>query len=181
MKKEWRNICDEYLKAFCDKHGFRVEDAYWIGDDPGTMAHIADYYIDMDDLRYDIDNDIEEGVFFEWYDFDDEIRELEQGLRAYEHISELKHIGYQRYCISGIFPYTEEEIEGIRKRVKRILRRKTGVFDSIRMLDPGHRLVVPISRWAAARSAASTLSRRYGIRYRVRRTSENEVTVYRLA
>ena len=59
-KTLWKDVCNEYLEAFCWKHGYTYDKYVWVGDDPGTVANIGDLFVGMDDIRYDIDNNIPE-------------------------------------------------------------------------------------------------------------------------
>ena len=52
IRDSWREVCDEYLLAFCEKHEYDYDDAYWVGDDPGTIACVADIFVGMDEMRY---------------------------------------------------------------------------------------------------------------------------------
>nr|WP_295440286.1 hypothetical protein [uncultured Prevotella sp.]DAV55020.1 MAG TPA: hypothetical protein [Caudoviricetes sp.] len=57
LKQNYENACNAYLKAFCDKHDFYYEDAYWCGDDIGGIADCSTYTFDMATIRTDIDED----------------------------------------------------------------------------------------------------------------------------
>lgn len=72
LNKDWKQICDEYVRQFCKKHGYDIEwdlknDLVWVRNDPGTIACVGDMFVDMEDIRYDIDNDIPEDKYEEWY------------------------------------------------------------------------------------------------------------------
>ena len=59
IRKDWEDICTKYVNAFIKKHNIEDDSWYWVGDNPGTILCICDYFISMDDLRYDIDNNIQ--------------------------------------------------------------------------------------------------------------------------
>ena len=67
IKDRWANICNEYLEKFCRKHKYNIDPYPWVGDDPGTVAMIGDLLVGMDNMRYDIDNNIPEDFFEKWY------------------------------------------------------------------------------------------------------------------
>lgn len=112
IKKQWKDICDEYLQMFADKHELELDDIdeyNWIGGDPGTIATPSDYFISMEDIRYDIDNDIPEDVFFKWYDYSLELHELD-----------LNNVNYSSY-VKGARPYDNNDIERIKSLKKKVM------------------------------------------------------------
>ena len=78
IKEQWREVSNEYLKAFCERTGINIEDAWWIGDDPGTIAQIGDYFVGIHEMRYLVDNNISPDVFFKWYDYSLDIHTLQE-------------------------------------------------------------------------------------------------------
>jgi hypothetical protein len=67
LRKDFNTARDNYAKAFCEKHEFVLEfDNYWIGE---CILGVSDYYVNLEDLMYDIDKDIDKGIFFKWYDY----------------------------------------------------------------------------------------------------------------
>jgi len=69
LKQNYENACNAYLEAFCKKHGFDRADSYWIGDRTGEIADVADYCADMSTIIDDIELDVPEEEFLEWYDY----------------------------------------------------------------------------------------------------------------
>lgn len=69
LKKKFGDACNEYLVKFCKKHGFDPECADWVGNDPGTIVSIGDYYFDFQDIKHDIDNNVPKGKMIEYYDY----------------------------------------------------------------------------------------------------------------
>lgn len=63
--------CMEYLRLFCEKHGYDYEDAKdsWIGDEVGGVACIGDYFTDIGVIIADIEMDAPEDEFIKWYDY----------------------------------------------------------------------------------------------------------------
>lgn len=74
MKKKYEEICNEYVYTFLKKHDFYEEEYdeysefYWVGE-VGTIIEVADYFIDFQDIKYDIDNDIPAPIYFKYYDY----------------------------------------------------------------------------------------------------------------
>lgn len=67
LKDYWRTICNLYLKQFCKKHDYLYEPDMWVVGDPGTIICINDFFVAMDDMRYDIDNNITPEMYEKWY------------------------------------------------------------------------------------------------------------------
>ena len=56
-----------YVLLFEEKHDLYFE--YWVADNDGTVGCFSnEYYIDFNDIRFDLDNEIPEGKFIKWYD-----------------------------------------------------------------------------------------------------------------
>lgn len=74
--------CNLYLHLFCTKHGFDADskDVCWVANDIGGVASIADYFVDMEVMRLDIDKEAPTDEFFQWYDYSVEAYSL--GLSA---------------------------------------------------------------------------------------------------
>jgi len=69
LKKSYEKITNEYLDLFIKKHDFNIEDGYWVGKQVGGVIMIGDYYFNFDDIRLDIDLNVEEKTIFDWYEF----------------------------------------------------------------------------------------------------------------
>jgi hypothetical protein len=69
LKQNYENACNAYLRAFCKKHGFDYEPDAWVAGEAGTVACVADYYVDMQTIIVDIDGNAPESEFAEWYDY----------------------------------------------------------------------------------------------------------------
>jgi hypothetical protein len=65
LKKRYVEICDEYIKAFCEKHGMDFE--FWVAYQR-EVAGFGDWYITLSDIIYDIDNDCPKGMILAWYE-----------------------------------------------------------------------------------------------------------------
>lgn len=68
MKKRYIELANEYLKAFCERYDFHLEDTYWVADEPG-IAGIIDYYFNYDTIRYCVDNKVDWDTLIDWYDY----------------------------------------------------------------------------------------------------------------
>lgn len=63
--------CIEYLRLFCEKHGFDYDDAKdsWVGNEVGGITCVCDYFVDMGVIIADIEMDAQEHDFVEWYNY----------------------------------------------------------------------------------------------------------------
>ena len=66
LKEQFNKITEEYLSSFSKKHDLEFDG--WVGDRIGEIATFGDYFFNFDDIRYDLDNDIQKEIIFEWYD-----------------------------------------------------------------------------------------------------------------
>lgn len=57
----------EYIHIFEAKQDMFFE--YWAGDDVGAVACFGDLYYDFQDIRYDLENEIEKDLIIEWHDY----------------------------------------------------------------------------------------------------------------
>lgn len=102
IRANYENACNDYLDAFCQKHGF--SDRYWIANRIGEIADCNGFYsVDMADIRTDIDEDVEDGEFFRWYEYCIDVASA--GLTAPNYHSWLR----------GCPRYTKEEIKAMQK------------------------------------------------------------------
>lgn len=69
MKQNYEKDCNDYLRAFCEKHDFDFEDASWVGDDVGGIADCSSYTFSMATIRTDIDEDAPEEELLKHYDY----------------------------------------------------------------------------------------------------------------
>ena len=78
LRQCYETACNDYAKLFCHKHEYDFDPTDWVGLDIGTVLCLAEYYyINFQDIKYDIDNEVDRSVFFEWYNYDITMRMLE--------------------------------------------------------------------------------------------------------
>lgn len=120
IKERWLGVSNEYLKAFCERIGISIEDAWWIGDDPGTIAQIGDYFVGIHEMRYLVDNNISPDVFFKWYDYSLDIHTLQEEYHEIERFTSLKDINFESFAKGAPLPYSEVEIKTMGDSLKRL-------------------------------------------------------------
>ena len=121
LMNAWKEICNKYLKKFCDKHEYTYESDCWIHNDPGTIANIGDLFVSMENIRYDIDNDIPEEKFEKWY---------WKSLEVYELVGE-KYMNYENFCKGCPDYWTEDKLESIRKAKQRVIEAQDALEQEI--------------------------------------------------
>lgn len=78
--QDYNAIVGHYMAYFIQKQ-FDLEenqdvDYYWVADMIGTIVSVNDFFLNFDDIRYDIDSEQPKGLIFEWYDYMMEQHEL---------------------------------------------------------------------------------------------------------
>jgi hypothetical protein len=106
LKAYYEKACNDYLKAFCKKHGFYFSDAYWVADEVGTVAGVADYFFDMQTIIADIDAGADKYELIKWYDYCLEIQA--------EATTDYKN------WLKGCPRKSPEEIEGMKKHIEEL-------------------------------------------------------------
>lgn len=105
LKKDWEKLTNEYVKNFCEKHEISFEEEYmWVADVVGGIVNVGDYFIDFSIIKYDIDNNISEEKFDEWY---------WKSLEVYQ-ITEENYLSYESFCKGAPDKWTNEYLEKIR-------------------------------------------------------------------
>ena len=69
LKSMYATACNNYLEAFAEKHGFDIADCDWTANEPGGIASIGDYFVDMATIITDIDRDAPVDEWIRWYDY----------------------------------------------------------------------------------------------------------------
>lgn len=64
---EYSRICDAYIDEFVKKQGYEFD--YWIGGAGCIASFIEQYYFNMEDIVYDMNNDKPAGKIFKWQDY----------------------------------------------------------------------------------------------------------------
>jgi hypothetical protein len=114
------DACNDYAKAFAEKHEMDYSDSFWIGEDVGTILCIGDYSFNFQEIRYDIDYNIDKDEIIKYYDY---------CTRAYS-LGFKKIMNYENWC-KGCPRISEEsfakaekynkEIEEIKQELNRLI------------------------------------------------------------
>lgn len=67
LKYNYDEACNAYVKAFMNKHGY--DESYWVADEVGgKVCIIEQYFFDMQEIIFDIQNSLPKGLIFDWQD-----------------------------------------------------------------------------------------------------------------
>lgn len=92
LKQQYETLCNEYLKIFCEKQEVEFDPSDWVGGDVGEVIHIADCFLNFDEIRLDIDTDQPKGFIFKWYWEDlDGYYKTKQRINYRNYIKGLRH------------------------------------------------------------------------------------------
>lgn len=111
LKDRFSEVANEYLKEFCEKHDYDLENAAWVGQSCEEVAVCGDDYYNLYDIRYDIDNDVPVGEIEDWTEYCLRLLELECP----------NTINFPSWAKGAPKPYSEvmlNEIERAKKRVE---------------------------------------------------------------
>jgi len=115
--------CNMYLLLFCEKHGYGYEEDAWVGNAPGGVALVGDYYVGMDTIKTDIDMDAPEEEFLKWYDYNIEAGDFNLTTPNFE--------SWLRGC-PRTSPETFKKLRGMREELKTLIneeRERTGEYE----------------------------------------------------
>ena len=77
LKQRFEDVCSEYIERFEKKHGYEFN--FWVGSEVGGIACFCDqYYFNLSDITYDINNKCKKNEIFEWQDY--QLDETNEGI-----------------------------------------------------------------------------------------------------
>lgn len=109
VKRKYEDACNDYLKLFCEKHGFDYEEAVksWVADEVGGVCWLSDFAISFEDMKTDIDMDAPKEEYWSYHEYAVEAYGLGFNCPNYKN--------WTRGCPR----LSEEQIESIRKAKNR--------------------------------------------------------------
>ncbi len=132
LKEQFKLICNEYMFRFAKKQGISWdkfdETNCWVADAPGTIACVNDCFFDFEDIRYDVDNNIEQEKIFKWYY--NYIEREQLGLR---------YMNYPSFCKGAPDPIPAEKLAEIQELRKQVTEAKAKLFASIDQYSNGNK------------------------------------------
>ena len=137
MAKAYADICNEYLRIFCEKHELTFDPGDWVGGESGvgTVVNVADYFVSMEDIRFDIDNNVPAETFFEFQDYDAAVSDVELSYDVLYNPSRdegrLVHINYPSFCKGAPRPYSDKALESMRTDMAYMAKRREEFLKTI--------------------------------------------------
>ena len=83
LKKEYKNIINKYIDAFCEKQEIDKCHTFWIGDEIGGLLDVASCTFDFLDIKRDIDTNQIKNKIFQWYYENDYINNKTINYKSY--------------------------------------------------------------------------------------------------
>lgn len=124
LKKEFEDICNQYLIAFQNRQEYDDNSYDWV--EFGKIVFINDMYLNFDDIRYDVDNNIKPGEIDIWYWTS--VDRAEMGI---------KYLTYEEFCEGVPDPISEEKLEEIQELRNKLEKIKSEFLESISdYIDP---------------------------------------------
>ena len=81
LKDRFDKLANTYVQQFCAKH--EVESEFWVADRIGETILISGQYLQLDDIRYDIDNNVPKGKIWDWMQWCSEMSDYSVSFRNY--------------------------------------------------------------------------------------------------
>lgn len=69
LDQQYTDSCEDYLRAFCDEYHLVYTRDSWVGGDVGSVACIGEFFIDMEDIRFMLLNDVPWKTYLENMDY----------------------------------------------------------------------------------------------------------------
>jgi len=121
LAEDYRRACNAYLKAFCDMYELEYDEDAWTVNDPGTIASVSDYFVDMEVIRLAVDRNAPEKEFMAWYDYC-----LELGML------EIRSTPNFRSWLNGCPRLSEGDIANIKERRESLKEMTDRLMESIK-------------------------------------------------
>ena len=114
--------CNNILRLFCEKHEMHYDPSDWVADEPGSIAMIGDYAVDMATMLTDLKMDAPEEEFIRWYDYTLELGVIDATIPTpnFEH------------WLRGCPRYSQEHINGLRRAALRVQDAKNLLDELVR-------------------------------------------------
>ena len=127
IEKRYIEAVNEYVQAFCDRHGYGKPEG-WVGDRVGEILIVNDMFVDFADIKIDIDHNVPEEMFEQWYYYTLRLHELGCD----------KTINYWSFSLGAPLPYTEEQLAAIEVAAKRKDEAEQALKDCLAAASESH-------------------------------------------
>lgn len=113
--KRYEDLANDYLSEFVKQTGIEDDTPFWVGDDIGGVACIADYYVNYETIRFVVDNHINFERFDEWYTYCNEVGMIDSSLP----VPTLKQWAYNEFKL--ISHERLEELKNLKLRFEQLI------------------------------------------------------------
>lgn len=120
-KMDYENLKKTYQRLFCAMYKFEDSYAYWTG----HVLSVADYFFGLYDIMYAVDNQINEDILFEWYDYDMTLCNYYLGSVSLENYSK------------GILEYSKEDVKLLNELQGEFTKAKLAIDDLLANMKKG--------------------------------------------
>lgn len=114
LQEIWDNVCNEYVRVFCEKHDYEFIEDFWVAGNVGTIICLGDMFVSMDDIRYDVDNNVPVEKFEVWY-----WKSIDRADKG------LKYLNYSSFCKGAPDPIPQSVLDLYEQAMNEIEKYKT--------------------------------------------------------
>ena len=69
LRKHWETACNYYLVELFNMWGLSAPNGFWVADDIGGTFCYGEIYINMEDIKFCVENDVTLEEYTEWMDY----------------------------------------------------------------------------------------------------------------
>lgn len=80
LTERYETLANDYLSEFVKQTGIEDDAPFWVGNDVGGCACVADYFVDYTTIRYVVDGKMSFEDFDEWYCYCNEVKMVDDSL-----------------------------------------------------------------------------------------------------
>ena len=121
LQSLYKTACDKYLETFAKRHDFSIRECRWVADEPGGVAEVGDYMVDMQTIIDDVNMNADSFAFFAWYEYTMECHELG-----------LPDVCNFRSWLRGCPRYSRERLEYLRELKQQVYMAECAFMDAVK-------------------------------------------------
>lgn len=70
LKKQWESACNYYMVEICNMWDLDASNGFWVADEiGGTWCYGETLFIDMDNVKFCVENDVSYSEYMDWLDY----------------------------------------------------------------------------------------------------------------
>lgn len=119
----------EFMKTYFSDDDGSIAMSDWVGDEIGSVLCVSDdLYFDFDDMRYCVDNNVQEEDLMQWYEYRVRVTLIDDDL----HTPSLDH------WLKGCQRYSEEQLQEIEKGKRKVMALEEEIKIMIKGMKEGN-------------------------------------------